>query len=120
MRRLLSEDGVGALWWGTAVECWSAFSRRVREGELARDEENVARSQLDIVAAQWAEVLATSEVRRLAGLLLRRQDLRSADALQLAAALFFFGDSGGEFVTLDERLHHAAATEGLTPIPPLT
>lgn len=116
MRSLLISDPMGVVWWGTPVECWSAFARQRREGGLDAREAEAARANLDLLVTHWPEVLATPEVRRRAGLLLRRQGLRAADALQLAAALFFFGDGPGEFVTLDTRLSAAAASEGLTPL----
>lgn len=43
--------------------------------------------------------------------------MRAGDALQLAAALVYFGGPTGAFVTFDERLKEAVRLEGLTPLP---
>lgn len=117
MLELLSQDRAGAFWWGTPTECASALARLRREDVLDADAVATARQRLDDIAAHWMEVLPGDEVRRTADLLLRRHPLHAADALQLAAALFFFAGLGGIFVTLDARLVEAAEKEGLTPRP---
>lgn len=117
MRALLGKEDRGVFWWATPIECWSAFARLGREGGLDEKGEGVAREQLLVLTTHWPEILATDDVKRQAGLLLRRHPLRAADSLQLAAALQFFGRASGEFVTLDTRLTRAAASEGLIPVP---
>ena len=116
MQALLNDDPQGVVWWGTRVECWSALARRRREEGLSLSKEVAARNRLSEIATHWPEVLPGEEVRRTADLLLRRQPLRAADALQLAAALVFFGSDAGSIVTLDARLAGAAIAEGLEPV----
>jgi hypothetical protein len=66
------------------------------------------------LAAAWGEVMANDTLRRTAIRLLRGHALRSADALQLAAAIASAdGDPGSlPFVTLDDRLAEVASREG--------
>lgn len=118
VRGLLDQDSAIAAWWGTPVECQSAFARLRREGLLtARDEES-ARQVLEQLRLAWLEIQPAEEVRALAGRLLRVHPLRSADALQLAAALVWAGrPPAGEIVVLDLRLQDAARLEGLVPRP---
>ena len=118
VRALLEEDRTMAVWWGSPIECWSAFARLRREGLLQPDEEDSARSLLRILQDAWTEILPGEEVRAHAGRLLRIHPLRSADALQLAAALVWAGTPpGGEIVVFDRRLQEVAYLEGLTPWP---
>ena len=118
VRALLEEDRTMAVWWGSPIECWSAFARLRREGLLQPDEEDSARSLLRILQDAWTEILPGEEVRAHAGRLLRIHPLRSADALQLAAALVWAGTPpGGEIVVYDRRLQEVAYLEGLTPRP---
>jgi len=118
VRALLEEDRAMAVWWGSPIECWSAFARLRREGLLQPDEEDSARSLLRILQDAWTEILPGEEVRAHAGRLLRIHPLRSADALQLAAALVWAGTPpGGEIVVYDRRLQEVAYLEGLTPRP---
>lgn len=105
-------------WWGSPIECWSAFARLRRERMLTAEQEESARQVLRTLQDTWAEILPGEEVRRQAGRLLRLHSLRSADALQLAAALVWAGvPRSGEMVVFDERLAAAARLEGLTPRP---
>ena len=118
VRALLEEDRAMAVWWGSPIECWPAFARLRREGLLRVDEEDSARSLLRTLQDAWTEILPGEEVRAHAGRLLRLHPLRSADALQLAAALVWAGTPpGGEIVVFDRRLQEVAYLEGLTPRP---
>jgi uncharacterized protein len=70
--------------------------------------------------AAWHEVEPSDEVRESAKRLLRVHDLRTAEALQLAAA-FYVAEarpSTLEFVSLDERLMAAARREGFVTAGP--
>lgn len=113
-------DGL-VVWWGTPVECTSALARLRREGGLSGDEEADARALLDVLRYSWDEVLPTDPVRAEAEAALRRHPLRSADALQLAAALTWAeGRPRGpvhRFATLDGRLASAARAEGFQVVP---
>lgn len=117
--KLLREDDSIAVWWGSWVECAVAISRLLREGWLNEQGEGDARASLDLLAEDWREVQPTGEVRSLAALISRRQPLRAADALQLAAA-FVWRESTDEnpgFVCLDDRLRRAAREEGFDVLP---
>jgi len=116
---LLERDPVMVAWWGTPVECASAIARREREGALSPEEATRALDRLRILARSWQEVVASEGVRTVSQRLLRTHPLRSADSLQLAAAIVAAdGDpSSLPFVCLDERLCGAAAREGFPKLP---
>lgn len=117
-RALLAEDRSMVVWWGSLVECWSAFARLRREGVLVPQREETARRMLQVLQDAWVEITPGEEVRRQAGRLLRLHALHASDALQLAAALLWAGTPpGGEIVVFDHRLAVAARLEGLTPRP---
>lgn len=118
LERAIGSASTVAVWWGSVVECWSAFARVRREGVIGYDEEGEARRRYDEFRRQCDEVLPSEEVRRLAGTLLLRHPLRAADSLQLSSALVYSGTPpSGEFFSLDERLKEGARLEGLTPRP---
>jgi uncharacterized protein len=118
VRPLLAEDPGIAAWWGTPLECGSAATRLRREGVLTPQEEAEVLSLLDRLRAGWLEILPSQEVRDLGMRLLRVHSLKSADAVQLAAALTWSGPQrAGELVTFDERLSLAARLEGLQVLP---
>jgi predicted nucleic acid-binding protein len=119
MRAIAKEDSELAAWWGTPVECCSAFARIRRENIITQYEEQVLRGQLDKLAEYWGEISPSEEVRILARRLLLRHALRAADSLQLAAASIWTGNQpeGFGFVCLDKRLRESAQTEGFTVWP---
>ncbi len=114
VRKLYSSDSKIITWWGTSVECVSAFSRLEREGKLtgAALQETIAR--MHELQSVWNEIEPSDEVRKLATRLLRVHALRSQDALQLAAASIVSKkeSSPTAFVCLDQRLNFAAQKEG--------
>jgi len=112
--RVLEDDPVMIVWWGTPVECVSAIARREREASISLDGVTTAITRLRALASAWQEVLATEVVRNTAQRLLRTHPLRSADALQLAAAIVAaeLEPASLEFVCLDAHLNHAATREG--------
>ena len=114
MRRLVDEDSAIVVWWLTRTECVSAFERRAREGGLRRHDARRARQILQSLATVWSEMQPTDSLRTAAERLLGLHDLRTADALQLAAALEWCGGrpQGLEFLCLDARLRRAAEREG--------
>lgn len=116
LRRILEDDPGMVVWWGSPIECWSAFARRRREGVLSGEDEDAARTILERLRTAWVEVQPIEDVRRHAGRLLRTHPLRSLDAVQLAAALVWSGGGPGEIVVLDQTLRDAARLEGLTPV----
>jgi predicted nucleic acid-binding protein len=115
-RALLREDSDVVVWWGSLIECWSAVARLRRDGVFQPEDEDAARSVLQMLQASWTEILPSEDVRTHAGRLLRLHPVRAADALQLAAALVWAGrPPTGEIIVYDRRLREAARSEGLTP-----
>ena len=119
LSNLLSEDVEMAVWWGTWAERAVTISRLKRDGHLNEESERETRVALDGLAADWAEIEPEDDMRLLAALLSKDYPLKTADALQLAAALRWCeGDTSGiGFVCLDERLRRAASDEGFRVLP---
>lgn len=119
LRGIAAADPGIVAWWGTALECWSAFARLRRDGVLSRQGEERARNVLARLTNEWTEIEPSRDVRDHAGRILLLHSLRAADSLQLAAALVWAGGRAGgqEFVCLDDRLREAAATEGFALLP---
>jgi predicted nucleic acid-binding protein len=119
IRRILEEDRGIVAWWGTPVECLSAFARLRREKVLDSEGEDRARAFVADLAAVWAEIQPGTLVREGAGRVLRLHPLRAADSLQLAAALVWAKGRAEmlEFVCLDHRLRDAARLEGFRILP---
>jgi uncharacterized protein len=113
-RAIARRDPLVTLWWGTKVECTSAFSRLEREGRLDVSQIGEAKRRMEIAAGDWREIAPSERVREDAMRLLRVHNLRAGDALQLAAALTASENLPGtlEFVCLDDRLSVAAMREG--------
>ena len=114
-RRLYEADPQVLVWWGTEVECTSAICRRERSGDLDPTDADQALASLERIREHWHEVQAASTVQIQARRLLRLHPLRTADALQLAAALVASESRPASlpFVALDLRLARAAKLEGL-------
>ena len=112
--RDLEQDAILVVWWGTAVELESVLTRRRSEGKLDELNEAKARRKLAMLADAWIEVEPTDPVRELAKRLIRVHGLRSADSLQLAAALVACGNMprGHIFLSGDRALKEAAGKEG--------
>jgi predicted nucleic acid-binding protein len=106
-------------WWGTPVECCSAFARLRRGNIITPDEEQQCRGRLNQLSSLWDEVEPSEKLRQLARQLLLRQDLSGADALQLAAAIIW-ADGDLEvrgFVGFDKKLRIASQSEGFIVMP---
>jgi predicted nucleic acid-binding protein len=112
--RELERDLDVLVWWGTEVECASALCRLERDGGLDEHGLDEAIARLNDLAPSWQVIQPTSRIRAVAVRLLRLHPLRSADALQLAAALEASESEPRTlpFVTLDERLARSASREG--------
>jgi predicted nucleic acid-binding protein len=119
LTQVLAEDTLMLVWWGSMVECWSAFARLRREGLFQPSEEEHARALLARLATAWTEVLPSHAVRDHAAHALQWHPLRAADGLQLAAALVWVQGqpSGQSFVCLDHRVRAAAQRAGFLLIP---
>jgi uncharacterized protein len=107
-------------WWATEAECVSALARLEREGSLTSPSMGEALRRLDGLAKAWREVQPVTVVRTTAIRLLRVHPLRTADALQLGAAIVAAEDHPATLplVTLDERLAQAAEREGFVVVRP--
>jgi len=114
VQKLYEDDPVIAAWWATEIECTSAIARRQRLGQLPENVAAEAFVRLNALREGWHEVEPAEELRESAKRLLRVHDLRTADALQLAAAVYVAEarPSTLEFVSLDDRLLAAARREG--------
>ena len=121
VQRLYEDDPVIAAWWATEIECTSAIARRQRSGGLPEDVAAQAFVRLKALREGWHEVESSEELRESANRLLRVHDLRTADALQLAAAVYVAEarPSTLEFVSLDDRLLTAARREGFPTTRPV-
>lgn len=115
----LLADKEPTIWWATPLECQSAIQRRHREALLSSAELAVATERLRALIELLNTVAPTDDVRRRAARLVAVHPLRAADALQLAAALIWCEEQphGEKFVSLDERLRRAAASEGFDLVP---
>jgi predicted nucleic acid-binding protein len=116
LQKLFEDDSIIVAWWATEIECTSAIARRQRLGQLHEAVVEEAFERLGALRAGWHEVEPSEEIRESAKRLLRVHDLRTADALQLAAA-FFVAEarpSTLDFISLDERLLAAARREGFS------
>ena len=119
LTQVLAEDPLMMVWWGSMVECWSAFARLRREGLFDTSDEEHARALLARLATAWTEIVPSQAVRDHAAHALQWHPLRAADGLQLAAALVWVQGQpiGQPFVCLDHRLRAAAQREGFLLIP---
>ncbi len=107
------------VWWGTRTECLSALMRQVREGSLTPTDERAARHVLQILMQTWTEMQPGEALRSTAERLLSMHQLRTADALQLAAAIQWCQGltTGQGFVAFDRQLREAGYREGFTLLP---
>ena len=119
VRELLVADSSIIVWWGTHTECISALMRQVRAGSISATEARACRHVLDTLAQSWSEIQPSDALRSMAERLLAVHSLRSADALQLAAAIQWCQglttDQG--LVTYDQRMREAAFLEGFSVLP---
>ena len=118
-RDLFRTDPEVAIWWGTSVECVGTLGRIQREGRLARPALLYAWLAFEDLLPMTMEMQPGEDIRSTAKHLLLRHSLRAADALQLAAALFWRDGhpAGASFVCLDRQLRLAAALEGFRVLP---
>src|SRR5271154_4483808 len=106
------------VWWCTPVEMCGAFSRLVRTGELTLAEHTRAQRSLELMRHSWHEMQPTGTLCERAESLVDRFPLKTADSLQLAAALAWCGDSpqGRPFISGDKQLLSAASQLGFHAI----
>lgn len=116
MREIYRADPIVLTWWGSEIECVSAFARLEREGAMTAEMVSEGVARLRSLRSAWHEVQPTQTLRDTAVRLLRVHPLRSADSLQLAAAVIAADREPAaiEMVSLDARLASAARREGFT------
>ena len=119
IRALQAADSEVWVWWATRPECLGAIVRLAREGRLSSAQVEGVRTNLRQFFAVTREVTPSEPLRLRAERLLAVHSLRTADALQLAAALAWSREhpTGYDFVSLDRRLREAAQKEGFTVAP---
>jgi hypothetical protein len=118
LQALAADDPAMLVWWASEIECVSALSRLERDGALTARAAVTAHRRLGQLAAAWHEIDPSEAIREAAIRFLRVHPLRTADALQLAAAFLAAERSPAslEMVTLDERMAIAAQKEGFAVI----
>jgi predicted nucleic acid-binding protein len=101
-------------WMMTRVEVLAAIARKKRERPDMVALWNLAARDVNEVSLRWVEIYDAVAARLHAERLVMEHPLRTADALQLGAALVAAdGDPQSlELVTLDRRLAEAARREG--------
>lgn len=101
-------------WMMTRVEVLAAIARKKRERPAMVTLWNRAIHEVNEVASRWIEIWDVDATRRHAQRIVMDHPLRTADALQLGAAIVAAdGDPQSlELVTLDNRLAEAARREG--------
>lgn len=111
---LYEHTGTAVVWTLTPVEVASALCRLLRLRQLTEPGAQRAFLAWEGLAAAFHVVKDVEPVKHRAIRLLRVHALKSADALQLAAALVACADATTEhgFITLDDRLGQAAMREG--------
>lgn len=106
-------------WWGSPVECYSAFWRLKRAMALKNPEIRLVLQKINSLIENADLMTPSNLLRDRAVRLLALHPLRSGDALQLAAALRWTQDQPRHagFVCLDGRLRNAAMAEGFHVFP---
>lgn len=112
--RLLRDDPALVVWALSTTECVSALARKSREKEITSSDLQGALESLRELSGSWHEIQNVDRVRKRAERLLLQHPLRSADALQMAAALVACEDQPHQlgFVTFDDLLADTAVREG--------
>ena len=113
---LYRSDPVIITWWGSEIECVSAFARLERERSMTEAAVSAALDRLKSLRTAWHEVQPTQQLRDTALRLIRVHPLRAADAVQLSSAVIASDREPSAFalVTMHARLASAARREGFT------
>ena len=109
-----TEDNRKLISAGTPLEVYAALKRRERNRSISATDSEAARSILRVEAARMVQQPLNPAVLECARQLLDRHELRSGDALQLAAACVareMFHSMEIVFVSCESRLLEAAAKE---------
>jgi uncharacterized protein len=120
--KTLAKQFAPVVWWATAVEIHSAIARLHRSGQLDHADKQAALNRLSVLSRGWREVLPSDKLRDQAEVLLDTYSLRTADSLQLAAALIWCQQKPARrrFISGDVRLCDAASETGFTVVNPHT
>ncbi len=115
-RQLARTYGQQIVWWATSVEAISALQRLTREENISLKDGAQFYLRLEHLRNHWHEIQPNTVLKEQAERLLRMHKLRAADALQLAAALFWCnnGPRGRVFIASDGALLSAAQIEGFS------
>ena|ERR1700761_5766512 len=99
-----------AIWWATPVEMVGALCRAEREGRISSAEYIQAKAKAQIIESNSQIILPGNPLRQQACSFLEQFPLRTADALQLAAAMTWCEakPKGNVFLSFDDRLRAAA------------
>lgn len=109
-----TEDNRKLLSAGTPLDVYAALKRRERTGGISHEDSEAARNILRVEAARMVQQPLNPAVLEAARQLLDRHELRSTEALQLAAAVVareMFQGMEIVFVSSDQRLLQAAKAE---------
>jgi predicted nucleic acid-binding protein len=107
------------VWWATPVEIASALARLLRMRQLDSREWAKASKLAQSLAGSWSVIQPSDALRATAIQLVGRYDLRTADSLQLAAALEWceYAPPGRVFLAADQKLRDAALLGGFDAKP---
>ncbi|PYQ31878.1 MAG: PIN domain-containing protein [Acidobacteria bacterium] len=118
IREILAADRNVIVSFLTTVEITSAIwrkSRETKDDDARRESERRVR---DFLEPHWTVVDEVEPIARIARRLLTQHPLRTADAINLAAAIHIARDPEAlPFVTNDKRLKSAAQSEGFPTLP---
>ncbi|AFM11236.1 type II toxin-antitoxin system VapC family toxin [Turneriella parva] len=111
----LKKDRNLTVWCLTYLEATSALNRRLRTEEIHFGHFRAGEERLKKLTQAWDQILFSDRLVLLSARLLRTHPLRTADSLQLAAALIAGGNDPSQvnFFSYDDRLNEAAEREGL-------
>ena len=116
-----TEDNRKLISAGTPLEVYAALRRRERVGGIAHEDGEAARNILRVEAARMVQQPLNPAVLEAARQVLDRHELRSAEALQLGAAVVareMFQGMEVIFVSADQRLLEAAKGERFETLNP--
>ena len=116
-----TEDNRKLISAGTPLEVYAALKRRERAGAIAPEDAEAARNILRVEAARMVQQPLNPAVLEAARQVLDRHELRSAEALQLGAAVVtreMFQGIEIVFVSADQRLLDAAKEEHFQTLNP--
>jgi uncharacterized protein len=116
-----TEDNRKLISAGTPLEIYAALKRRERIGSIAPEDGEAARNILRVEAARMVQQPLNPAVLEAARQILDRHELRSAEALQLGAAVVareMFQGMEIVFVSADKQLLEAAKEERFETLDP--